>query len=63
MEQPDFVIFECRICEFTSVQRKDFDGEDWCPLCLSDSHHFVHMTRRTCLTTDEPEGRDARKET
>ena len=60
-EQPDFHYFECPECEFSSVQKADFAGTEWCPLCAGDSGHDVRMKRRVCLSTDEPEGKDARK--
>ncbi len=61
-EQPNFDYFECPECGFSSVQRADFKGSEACPLCAGDSGHDVRMNRRTCLSADRPEGRDARKE-
>lgn len=56
-----FIYFECRDCGFDSIQRYDFDGDDLCPLCLSDSGHIVHMKQRAATADDRPEGFDARK--
>jgi hypothetical protein len=60
VEQPDFDYFECPECGFSSVQRADFKGSEACPLCAGDSGHDVGMRRRTCRSTDKPEGKDAR---
>lgn len=59
-DQPDFIYFECRDCGFDSVQRSDFEGRRFCPLCEGDSGHFVEMTTRVCREDDRPEGFDAR---
>ena len=56
-----FDYFECPECGFSSVQRSDFNGNEWCPLCAGDSGHDVHMRRRPAHDTDRPEGRDARR--
>jgi hypothetical protein len=60
--QPDFDYFECPECGFSSVQKSSFSGSEACPLCAGDSGHDVGMRRRVCLTSDTPEGRDARKD-
>lgn len=60
-EQPDFIYLECQDCGFDSVQKADFDGSDYCPLCAADNGRDVQMRRRVCLNTDRPEGRDARR--
>jgi hypothetical protein len=60
-EQPDFDYFECPECGFDCIQPAAFDGDDTCPLCAGDSGHDVQMHRRTAITTDKPEGLDARK--
>lgn len=59
-DQPDFDYFECPECGFDSVQKSDFMGSRWCPLCAGDSGHDVRMDRRTARASDRPEGRDAR---
>lgn len=59
-DQPDFLYFECPECGFDSVQCKEFNGSDACPLCAGDSGHDVGMHMRVCRDTDKPEGRDAR---
>ena len=60
-DQPDFIYFECPLCGFDSVQRKEFRGSDTCPLCAEDNGRDVEMTVRVCRDTDKPEGRDARE--
>jgi hypothetical protein len=60
-EQPDFIYYECPECGFDSVQKKDFSGSSWCPLCAEDNGRDVSMYIRICQDTDKPEGRDARK--
>lgn len=62
-EQPDFIYFECQDCGFDSVQRADFKGSDYCPLCAGDNGRDVEMTMRVCNDEDKPEGFDARKGT
>lgn len=62
MEQPGFVYYECPVCEFSSVQRSNFMGNELCPVCLSDNGRISRMTRRMCRDTDRSEGRDARLE-
>lgn len=62
-EQPDFSYFECEECDFSSVQRSNFKGSSFCPLCAGDSGHDVGMIERVCRETDKPEGFDARKGT
>lgn len=61
-EQPEFHFFECGECQFSSVQRADFQGSEYCPLCAGDTGRDVQMSRRNARTSDKPEGRDARKE-
>lgn len=58
--QPDFDYFECPECGFSSVQPAAFKGSDTCPHCAGDCGRDVGMKRRTCLSTDRPEGKDAR---
>lgn len=58
-----FDYFECRHCGFDSVQRDDFDGRNFCPVCEGDSGHAVVMTRRPARDDDKPEGFDACKGT
>lgn len=60
IEQPAFDYFECPECDFDSVQLESFKGSEDCPLCAGDTGRDVQMNRRTCRTTDKPEGRDAR---
>ncbi len=62
-DQPDFIYFECGDCGFDSVQREDFKGSSYCPLCAGDSGHDVLMKTRTANSDDKPEGFDARKGT
>lgn len=62
-EQPGFSYFECEECNFSSVQRSDFKGSTFCPLCAGDSGHDVGLIERVCRDTDKPEGFDARKGT
>jgi hypothetical protein len=62
IEQPGFDYFECRECGFDSVQLSSFTGSDTCPMCAGDCGRDIGMHRRTCLTTDKPEGKDAREE-
>jgi hypothetical protein len=61
--EPDFIYFECGDCGFDSIQRSDFNGSYFCPLCAGDSGHDVAMRRRVCLEDDTAEGFDARKGT
>lgn len=61
--QPGFIYFECQDCGFDSVQRDDFKGSYYCPLCAGDNGRDVEMSRRTALESDKPEGFDARKGT
>ena len=61
-EQPDFIYFECRECEFSSVQHVSFTGSPCCPICAQDNGRDVVMSERTARVSDKPEGRDARKE-
>lgn len=60
MEQPDYIYFECPDCGFDSVQLATFTGSVLCPHCAGDCGHDVTMRERVCLSTDKPEGRDAR---
>lgn len=62
IEQPAYVYFECPDCGFDSVQRQNFSGGIGCPLCAGDSGHDVGMVSRVARSTDQPEGRDARKD-
>jgi predicted RNA-binding Zn-ribbon protein involved in translation (DUF1610 family) len=62
-EQPDFIYFECGDCGFDSIQRADFKGSYYCPLCEGDSGHTVLMRTRVCRSDDTAEGFDARKGT
>ena len=62
-EQPEFIYFECQDCGFDSIQRADFKGSYYCPLCAGDSGHDVRMTDRVCREEDTAEGFDARKGT
>jgi hypothetical protein len=59
-EQPDFIYFECSDCGFDSVQKSDFSGASYCPLCAEDNGRDVRMTSRIARQSDMPEGRDAR---
>jgi len=56
IEQPGFHYFECEECGFNSVQKADFTGVEYCPLCEGDSGHINHMSRRIARTTDMPDG-------
>lgn len=60
-EQPDFHYFECPDCGFDCIHPAAFDGDDICPLCDGDNNRGVKMNRRTAVTTDVTEGRDARR--
>lgn len=60
---PGFDHFECRDCGFDSVQRDDFMGSSYCPICAGDCGHSVLMSRRPATAEDRPEGFDARKGT
>jgi len=62
-DQIDFIYFECQDCGFDSVQRADFTGSYFCPLCAGDSGHDVEMKQRVCREDDTAEGFDARKGT
>lgn len=62
-EQPGFIYFECPDCGFDSIQRSDFSGSYYCPLCAGDSGHDVRMSSRVCRADDTAEGFDARKGT
>lgn len=59
--QPGFIYLKCPDCGFDCVQTADYAGSHECPLCWIDSHHAVHMRRRTALASDRPEGVDRRK--
>jgi hypothetical protein len=61
-DEAAFIYFECPECEFSSVQRADFTGNDLCPLCAGDNGRDVAMKQRVARTDDKAEGRDARKE-
>jgi len=61
IEQPDFIYFECQVCEFNSVQKSTFQGSRTCPLCEADTGRIVNMYKRVCYASDKPEGFDARK--
>lgn len=56
-----FDYFECPECQFSSVQHSSYNGKTFCPLCASDSGHYVSMNRRPAKDTDKAEGHDARK--
>lgn len=56
-----FDYFECSDCGFDSVQRSDFDGSKYCPLCAEDNGRDVTMRRRPAVDSDMPEGKDARR--
>ena len=57
----EFDYFECPTCQFNSIQKREFAGERWCPLCFEDCGHDVRMGRRHALPEDKVEGFDARK--
>ncbi len=59
-KQFDFHYFECPECEFSSIQKSDFSGNEACPLCAGDSGHHVLMHRRIAMNSDVAEGYDAR---
>ena len=61
VEQPGFIYFECPMCEFSSVQKSTFSGDDYCPMCAEDNGRDVSMHMRVCQESDKPEGRDARR--
>ena len=61
-KQPNFDYFEGHECGFSSVQLATFSGDECCPMCAEDCGRDIGMRRRTCLDTDRPEGRDARRD-
>ena len=61
LEEPGFTYYECPECGFDCIHPADYEPRSTaCPLCAGDSGHDVGMSSRTSLSTDKPEGKDAR---
>lgn len=58
--QPAFNYFRCTDCGFDMVQHAQAKPDTSCPLCMGGARVHSEMIGRTCLTTDKPEGFDAR---
>ena len=62
IQQDDFRYYECPVCQFDVVLKKPIETHPYCPICAEDNGRDVRLNSRACLSTDEPEGRDDRKE-
>jgi DNA-directed RNA polymerase subunit RPC12/RpoP len=60
MTNEGYLYWECPDCGWDTVLHAKKAGQS-CPLCASDSGHFVRLRARPARSTDRPEGPDDRK--
>ena len=61
IEQPDFLWWECPVCEFSAVTKATIEVAPTCPICAEDTGKDTPLESRVARSDDRPEGKDARK--